>query len=89
MMTTTYTRSALASAILLAISGQTAMAEEQPQKSANEKVERIVVSGTPAGIGVRKIDAGYAVTNIDADQIVKLSPKSTADLFKAVPGVEV
>ena len=89
MMTTTYTRSALASAILLAISGQTAMAEEQPQKSANEKVERIVVSGTPAGIGVRKIDAGYAVTNIDADQIVKLSPKSTADLFKAVPGVWV
>ena len=88
-MTTTYTRSALASAILLALSGQTVMAEEQTEQPAKEKVERIIVSGTPAGIGVRKIDAGYAVTNIDADQIVKLSPKSTADLFKAVPGVWV
>ena len=88
-MTTTYTRTVLASAILLALSGQTVMAEEQTEQPAKEKVERIIVSGTPAGIGVRKIDAGYAVTNIDADQIVKLSPKSTADLFKAVPGVWV
>lgn len=61
-------------------------ARKQPQI---KKVERIVVSGTPAGMGVRKIDASYAVTNIDAEQIIKLSPKSTADLFKAVPGVWV
>ena len=86
-MATKHTRTAIASAILLAMSGQTAFAEEQTQQAAEEKVERIIVSGTPGGVGVRKIDAGYAVTNIDADQIVKLSPKSTADLFKAVPGV--
>ena len=88
-MATKHTRTAIASAILLAMSGQTAFAEEQTQQAAEEKVERIIVSGTPGGVGVRKIDAGYAVTNIDADQIVKLSPKSTADLFKAVPGVWV
>ena len=91
-MTTTHTPSILAGAILLALSSQATAAEQDAnneQATANKKVERIVVSGTPAGMGVRKIDASYAVTNIDAEQIIKLSPKSTADLFKAVPGVWV
>ncbi|CAM4131654.1 TonB-dependent receptor [Pseudoalteromonas ostreae] len=91
-MTTTHTPSKLACAIILALSSQTVLADQpatSPQTTTDKKVERIVVSGTPAGMGVRKIDASYAVTNIDAEQIIKLSPKSTADLFKAVPGVWV
>ncbi|MFU2512244.1 TonB-dependent receptor [Pseudoalteromonas sp. ASV78] len=91
-MTTTHTPSKLAGAIFLALSSQAAFADQDTnskQTTTDKKVERIVVSGTPAGIGVRKIDASYAVTNIDAEQIIKLSPKSTADLFKAVPGVWV
>ncbi|NNG43235.1 TonB-dependent receptor [Pseudoalteromonas sp. NEC-BIFX-2020_002] len=89
---TTHTPSKLACAIFLALTSQNALAQQQlnsEQTAINNKVERIVVSGTPAGMGVRKIDASYAVTNIDAEQIIKLSPKSTADLFKAVPGVWV
>lgn len=91
-MTTTHTPSKLAFAIILALSSQTVLADQpatSAQTTTDKKVERIVVSGTPAGMGVRKIDASYAVTNIDAEQIIKLSPKSTADLFKAVPGVWV
>ncbi|MGR3981349.1 TonB-dependent receptor [Pseudoalteromonas sp. 1181_04] len=91
-MTTTHTPSKLACAIILALSSQTVLADQpatSAQTTTDKKVERIVVSGTPAGMGVRKIDASYAVTNIDAEQIIKLSPKSTADLFKAVPGVWV
>ncbi|ATC94744.1 TonB-dependent receptor [Pseudoalteromonas tunicata] len=80
--------SSIACAVLFALGNHTAQAEEANQTT-NNKVERIVVSGTPAGMGVRKIDASYAVTNIDEEQIIKLSPKSTADLFKAVPGVWV
>ena len=79
-------KSMLACAITLALSTHAAVAAEQAKE---KKVERIVVSGTPAGVGIRKIDASYAVTNIDSSQIIKLSPKSTADLFKAVPGVWV
>ena len=76
-------KSMLACAITLALSTHAALAAEQAKE---KKVERIVVSGTPAGVGIRKIDASYAVTNIDSSQIIKLSPKSTADLFRAVPG---
>ncbi|KTF13056.1 TonB-dependent receptor [Pseudoalteromonas sp. H105] len=92
-MTTTHTPSILACAVILALSNQHAYAQQNTnnEQSANpdKNVERIIVSGTPAGMGVRKIEASYAVTNIDAEQIIKLSPKSTADLFKAVPGVWV
>ncbi|MEH6818236.1 MAG: hypothetical protein V7683_17095, partial [Pseudoalteromonas distincta] len=57
-------KSTLACAITLALSTQCAFAAEQTQEK--QKVERIVVSGTPTGVGVRKIDASYAVTNIDS-----------------------
>ena len=92
-MTTTHTPCILACAVILALSNQHAYAQQntnnEQSASTDKNVERIIVSGTPAGMGVRKIDASYAVTNIDAEQIIKLSPKSTADLFKAVPGVWV
>nr|WP_217704685.1 TonB-dependent receptor [Pseudoalteromonas sp. McH1-7] len=77
----------IAAAVTLALS-TTAQAEQQSNKN-KEKVETIIVSGTPGGAGIRKIDASFAVTNIDAVQIDKLAPKSTADLLKAVPGIWV
>ncbi|CAH9050083.1 Vitamin B12 transporter BtuB [Pseudoalteromonas holothuriae] len=78
--------SLLASAIAAILSNQTIAKDHQSKK---QKVETIVVSGTAGGRGIRKIDAGFAVTNIDAVKIDKLAPKSTADLLKAVPGVWV
>ncbi|MCF6436653.1 TonB-dependent receptor [Pseudoalteromonas sp. MMG022] len=78
--------SLLATAIAAVLSNQAIAQDEQAKE---QKVETIVVSGTAGGRGIRKIDAGFAVTNIDAVKIDKLAPKSTADLLKAVPGIWV
>ena len=79
--------SALACAVAMSLTSQQSLAEET--RKDKKDVEVIVVSGTPAGSGISKREASFAVTNIDASDIEKLSPKSTADLFKAVPGVWV
>lgn len=46
----------------------------------------IVVTGT-AGGGIRRQKAAYAITTLDHSAIEKLAPASTADLFKAIPGI--
>lgn len=92
-MNTLFSKGMLAGAVTLALSHSTVAqtTDPSPQKpTANAaNTEVIVVSGTPGGAGIRKIDASFAVTNIDASDIEKLAPKSTADLFKAIPGVWV
>lgn len=89
-MNTLFSKSLLTGAISLALSSQMALAQESTNKAAaNDNTEVIIVSGTPGGLGIRKIDASFAVTNLDASDIEKLAPKSTADLFKAIPGVWV
>lgn len=90
-MSRQFSFSRLGLGIAIALSHSAAMAqqtEKQPEQQ-TKTIEQIVVSGTPGGLGVSKKDASFAVTNIDASQIEILSPKSTADLFKAVPGVWV
>lgn len=81
----------LAVAIALAFSG-TAFAQEDAAATNAEGenkdfFEQIIVTGTASGTAVRKVDSSYATTSLDADMIKKLAPKSTADLFKAIPGV--
>jgi outer membrane cobalamin receptor len=49
--------------------------------------ELIIVTGTASGRAMRKVDSSFATTSISADAIKQLAPKSTADLFKAIPGV--
>lgn len=87
-MKTLFTRGMLASAIAVALT-QPTMAQQETTQPADDNTEVIIVSGTPGGAGIRKIDASFAVTNIDASDIERLAPKSTADLFKAIPGVWV
>ncbi|WP_088330510.1 TonB-dependent receptor [Lacimicrobium sp. SS2-24] len=81
-------------AVALAISSvlgtnlaQQAVAQQDDSTQENKDFEQIIVTGTPAGAAVRKVDASFAVTNLSAEAMKKLAPKSTADLFKAVPGV--
>jgi iron complex outermembrane recepter protein len=89
-MNTLFSKSLLACAISVAFSTQLVVAQEATKKQAtSDNTEVIIVSGTPGGLGMRKIDASFAVTNLDASDIEKLAPKSTADLFKAIPGVWV
>ncbi|CCQ10073.1 Trehalose-regulated TonB-dependent outer membrane receptor [Pseudoalteromonas luteoviolacea B = ATCC 29581] len=84
-MSKRFTYTLLASAVAASLCGSVSAEENKQEK----EVETIVVSGTPGGRGIRKVDAPFAVTNLDAIKIDRLSPKSTADLFKAVPGVWV
>ncbi|MBT1062020.1 TonB-dependent receptor [Bowmanella sp. Y26] len=75
-------------AIAVSAAMQSAWAQEVPDDKEQAKdFEQIVVTGTPTGTAVRKVDASFAITNLSAEAIKKLAPKSTADLFKAVPGV--
>ncbi|GAB3011905.1 TonB-dependent receptor [Bowmanella dokdonensis] len=79
----------LALAISSILSGAYAQAQEEaatPDQQAKD-FEQIIVTGTASGAAVRKVDASFAITNLSAEAIKKLAPKSTADLFKAVPGV--
>ncbi len=52
-------------------------------------LETIVVTGRPRGDAMRKFDASFAISTVSALEIEKFSPKSTADLFKTVPGIWV
>lgn len=64
---------------------ETAAAQDAPDESA--VTDQIVVIGTPGGGGARRQDASFAITTIQPEEITKFSPQSTADLFKAIPGV--
>ena len=78
--------SSLALSIALTFHASNGWAEEQP--SANtDNLEKIVVTGTFSGKSVAKEEASFAVSSFSEDDIKKLAPKSTADLFKAIPGV--
>jgi outer membrane receptor protein involved in Fe transport len=49
----------------------------------------IVVTGTPRRDGLSRLDAGFSISTVSAEQIARLNPRSTADLLKLVPGVYV
>lgn len=51
------------------------------------RMDAVVVSGTPGGAGVRKRDASFAITTMEAADIELFSPASTANLLEMVPGV--
>ena len=56
------------------------------QKNATN-LDQVVVTGTAAAGGLKKIDTAYSVTAATLDQIREFNPKSTADLLKMAPGV--
>lgn len=62
-----------------------------PPPPANSKnatnLEQVVVTGTAATGGLKKIDTSYSVTSATLDQIREFNPKSSADLLKMAPGV--
>ena len=62
-----------------------------PPAPANAKdsktLQQVVVTGTAATGGLKKIDTSYSVTTATAQQIKEANPKSSADLLKLSPGV--
>lgn len=61
--------------------------EAEPERASPLALEEVVVTGRAGGQAMRKLDASYAITTMSDFEIEKFSPKSTADLFKSVPGV--
>lgn len=87
-MTTHFKLSPVAMIIALACQTTSVFAEEQEStQSTNNSIEKIIVTGTFSGKSVAKEEASFAISSFSEDDIKKLAPKSTADLFKAVPGV--
>ena len=48
-------------------------------------LEQVVVTATATA--VKKLDASYSITAVNADEIKMANPKSTADLLKVSPGI--
>ncbi len=64
----------------------------EPQAAPPEapsEVEEVIVVGTPGGAGIDKLSASFAVSTVNAADITKASPKSSAELLALVPGVWV
>ncbi len=75
------------SALAMQPLGLVAAEAEQKNEVPNFVLEEVVVTGTANGGEMRKLDASFAITNVSEEDIIKFSPKSTADLLKTVPGV--
>lgn len=76
-----------ASAAGQAATSATAVEQSRPEEPA--QVEEVIVVGTPGGAGIDKLSASFAVTTVNAQDILKASPKSSAELLSLVPGVWV
>ena len=63
------------------------IAQDTDDEAGYGTIEEIIVTGTAGGAELRKFDASFAITTTSDEEINKFSPKSTADLFKVVPGV--
>jgi len=62
-------------------------AEQTSTEDKSDNFEKIVVTGTFSGKSVAKEEASFSISSFSEEDIKKLAPKSTADLFKAIPGV--
>jgi iron complex outermembrane recepter protein len=49
----------------------------------------VVVTGTAAGSGVKKLEAGYAITTLNASALEQMAPQTTSEVLTAVPGIWV
>jgi len=62
---------------------------QQADAPPEAELEEIVVTGTAGGAGIAWQDASFAITTIQSEDIERIAPQSTADLFKSIPGVWV
>ena len=84
----------LLSTIAITASPYAAQAQTAPAQAAAPAAAdatpaaEIVVTGH-AGNGIKKLEAGYSITTLSANDIAIQNPKSTGDLLKSVPGIWV
>lgn len=87
-----YLKKSALSLAIIACCQASVWAQEAEQSSegteqGKDLYEQIIVTGTASGKSLRKVDSSFATTSLSAEDIKKLAPKSTADVFKAIPGV--
>ena len=84
---------ATAATALIAAAAQAQLAAPPPPDGAAvtsvDDTADIVVTGRAAGNGIRKLEAGYSITTLSADDLAIQNPKSTGDALKSVPGIWV
>ncbi|MGC4029803.1 MAG: TonB-dependent receptor [Steroidobacteraceae bacterium] len=56
---------------------------------ASSALDEVVVTGTARAGGLRRLDAGFSINTISADSLQQITPLSTADVLKNVPGTYV
>lgn len=84
-MSTTFRPTALSLA-LATILGAPALAQENAEPAQEkEKYEQIVVTAAPAGATMQ--EASVSVSSFNEEDILKLAPRSTAEMFRALPGI--
>lgn len=54
-----------------------------------EQSDEIIVTGTALSTGMKKLDAGFSITTVDAQTLQRITPLSTADVLKTVPGTYI
>ena len=83
---------AISGTVLGISAASAAAAQDAPAPSPTDiapATEEIVVTGRAAGSGINKLEAGYSVTTILAEDIKVQAPKSAGDLLKSIPGIWV
>ncbi len=76
----------LATTTVVALSSFMAMSAAAQQGDEGPVVEEVIVTGV-AGQGATKLEASVSVSALPSDDIAKLAPRSTAEIFRALPGI--
>lgn len=83
-MKTFYKHSTIFVALTIALSAS-ANAQEQAETKEVEKWEQIVVTGSPGG--ATQQETSVSVSSFNAEDVLKLAARSTAEVFRALPGI--
>ncbi|RBP53482.1 TonB-dependent receptor [Arenicella xantha] len=79
-------RFALSAVSLAVMSSMNVVIAQQADQSSSPAIEEIVVTGV-ARQGVTKLEASISVSAISDEDIQKLAPRSTAEIFRGLPGI--
>ena len=73
--------------LLSFLGGQLAHAElaEGDESDGTRMIEEIIVTGVPEATG--KLESSVSITSLDAENVYKLAPRSTAEIFRSIPGI--
>ncbi|GAB2708359.1 TonB-dependent receptor [Aliiglaciecola aliphaticivorans] len=84
-MSFNYKRSTLSLAVLFAINNTAVAQQNSEDTEVKQEFETIVVTAVPTGVEAQ--EASVSVSTLIPDDIVKLAPRSTAEVFRGLPGI--